>query len=62
VVRPNSVILDWVRLALSTIPRIWICSINARKKSVKRKTQNVDEISKMCPYLVVLFPKSKITG
>lgn len=37
----------------STIPRIWICSINARKNPVKGKTQNVDEFFTMCPYLVV---------
>jgi tyrosine-protein phosphatase SIW14 len=50
---PNS-ILDPVRLRFH-VPRIWICSINGRKFSVKRKTQNVDEISPSCLFVVVVF-------
>ena len=45
-------------LGASTIPRIWICSINGRKIPVKRKTQNVDEFFTKRPYLVVRLLKS----
>jgi tyrosine-protein phosphatase SIW14 len=37
------------------VPRIWIGSINGRKFSVKRKTQNVVEIFPSCLFVVVQF-------
>jgi len=39
----------------STSPRIWICSINAEKFSVKRKTQNVVGVFVLRLFVVVLF-------
>src|SRR5207247_5523797 len=40
----------------STSPRIWIRSINGRKFSVKRKTQNVVDVFVLRLFVVVRFP------
>src|SRR6267142_1140291 len=44
----------------SHVPRIWSCSINGCKFSVKRKTQNMVDVYVLRLSVVVLFPTNHL--